>query len=52
VFNGNKVDVSKEINFILIGIHLHIPNIYTSRKKLKFEKKNIMLGTYENMAQF
>jgi hypothetical protein len=38
-FNGNKVDVSKVIKSILIGAHLHIPNIYTSRKKLKFEKK-------------
>jgi hypothetical protein len=40
-FDGNKVHVSKAINSTLIGAHLHIPNIYTSRKKkLKFEKKN------------
>jgi hypothetical protein len=41
-FNGNIIYVPKEINSILIGAHLHIPNIYTSRKKnwnLK-EKKN------------
>jgi hypothetical protein len=38
---------------ILIGTHLHIPNIYTSRgKKLKIEKKKTILGTYENMVQF
>jgi hypothetical protein len=40
-FNGNKVRVSKSIKSILIGTHLHIPNIYTSRrKKLKKKKKN------------
>jgi hypothetical protein len=36
---------------MLIGAHLHIPNIYTSKKRMKFE--NIyMLGTYEYMVQF
>jgi hypothetical protein len=32
--------------------HVHIPNIYTFGKKLKFEKKTTMLQTYENVAQF
>jgi hypothetical protein len=31
-FNGNKIHVSKAIKFILIGAHLHIPNIYTLEK--------------------
>jgi hypothetical protein len=36
--HGNKGHVSREIKSILIGTHLHIPNIYTfRRKKLKFE---------------
>jgi hypothetical protein len=32
-FNSNKIHESKAIKFILIGAHLHIPNIYTFRKK-------------------
>jgi hypothetical protein len=52
-FNGNKVDVSKEIKSILIRPHLHIPNTYTSRKKIEiWRKKTTMLRTYENMAHF
>jgi hypothetical protein len=53
VFNGNKVNVLKTIKLILIRAHLHISNIYTSReKKSKLKRKTIMLGTYENKAQF
>lgn len=36
---------------MLIGDHLNIPNMYTSKKGMKFEK-NKMLGTYEHMVQF
>jgi hypothetical protein len=50
---GSTVKNQKIIKSILIGTHLHIPNIYTSRGKiLKFEKKTTMLGTYENVVQF
>jgi hypothetical protein len=37
---------------MLIGAHIHIPNKYTSNCFLKIDRKIIMLGTYENMAQF
>jgi hypothetical protein len=34
------VHVPKAINSILIGAHLHIPNIYTSRQKTEIWEKN------------
>jgi hypothetical protein len=37
-FNGNIIYVPKEIKSILIGAHLHIPNIYTSRRKENYVK--------------
>jgi hypothetical protein len=51
-FNGNEVHVSKAIKFILIGAHLHIPNIWTFKKNWNLKKNTIMLGTYENIFQF
>jgi hypothetical protein len=47
------MDVSKARKSILVRVHLHIPNTYTSRNNIEiWGKKTTMLGTYENMAKF
>ncbi len=50
---GSIVIISyiKIIESMLIGAHINIPNMYTFKKGMKFEKI-YMLGTYEHMVQF